>query len=135
MRIDRGAEFALSQRHSEILALLIAREAGMSGEELAGIEPGLAAEVMGTSSIGSPMLKARIPLLLDLPEQAWFDVALMDKDIRLARSAADELGIMLPSAAGADDMLTTASEHGYAHRDLAPLHQVLTELATTGDRH
>ena len=32
---------------------------------------------MSTSSIGSPMLKARVPLLLDLPEQAWFDVALM----------------------------------------------------------
>ena len=30
---------------------------------------------MSTSSIGSPMLKARVPLLLDLPEQAWFDVS------------------------------------------------------------
>jgi hypothetical protein len=35
------------------------------------------------------MLKARVPLLLDLPEQAWFDLALMAKDIRLAREAAD----------------------------------------------
>jgi hypothetical protein len=30
------------------------------------------------------MLRARAPLALDLPEQAWFDVQLMHKDIRLA---------------------------------------------------
>ena len=102
---------------------------GLLLAERGGIDPRIAAEVMSTSSIGSPMLKARIPLLLDLPQQAWFDVALMDKDIRLARSAADELGITLPSAAVADDMLTRASELGYAHRDLAALHQVLAELA------
>ena len=34
---------------------------------------------MSATPIGSPMLKARIPLLLDLPEQAWFDVAMMQK--------------------------------------------------------
>jgi 3-hydroxyisobutyrate dehydrogenase-like beta-hydroxyacid dehydrogenase len=88
---------------------------------------GLAAAVMSTSSIGSPMLKARVPLILDLPENAWFDVTLMDKDIRLALEAADELASPLPSAALADDMLNRARELGYAHRDLAALHQVLIE--------
>ena len=63
---------------------------------------------MASSPIGSPMLKARVPLLLDLPEQAWFDVALMHKDIRLALEAADELAIPLPSAAVADEMLSEA---------------------------
>jgi hypothetical protein len=29
---------------------------------------------MSTNSIGSPMLKARIPLLLHLPEHGWFYV-------------------------------------------------------------
>jgi 3-hydroxyisobutyrate dehydrogenase-like beta-hydroxyacid dehydrogenase len=77
--------------------------------------------------IGSPMLKARVPLLLDLPEQAWFDVAMMQKDIRLALDAADESAIPLPSAAVADEMLTKASELGYAHRDLAALHAVLAK--------
>ena len=33
--IDGGRQFVLSQRHSEILALLIARAAGMTGEQLA----------------------------------------------------------------------------------------------------
>ncbi|MGZ4326154.1 MAG: NAD(P)-dependent oxidoreductase [Solirubrobacteraceae bacterium] len=100
---------------------------GLLLAERAGIDPQLAAAVMSTSSIGSPMLKARVPLLLDLPEHAWFDVALMDKDIRLALEAADELATALPSAALADEMLNRARELGYAHRDLAALHQVLIE--------
>ena len=102
---------------------------GLLLAERGGIDPRLAAEAMSTSSIGSPMLKARVPLLLDLPEQAWFDVALMAKDIRLAREAADELAIPLPSAAVAEEMLARASELGYAHRDIAALHEVLAKSA------
>ena len=48
-------------------------------------------------------------------------------NIRLALEAADELASPLPSAALADDMLNRARELGYAHRDLAALHQVLIE--------
>jgi 3-hydroxyisobutyrate dehydrogenase-like beta-hydroxyacid dehydrogenase len=73
------------------------------------------------------MLKARVPLLINLPQQAWFDVTMMHKDIRLARQAADDLEISLPSAAVADEMLTKARELGYVHRDLAVLHEVLAE--------
>jgi 3-hydroxyisobutyrate dehydrogenase-like beta-hydroxyacid dehydrogenase len=107
---------------------------GLLLAEHSGVDPKLAAEVMGSSSIGSPMLKARIPLLLHLPEHAWFDVALMQKDVQLAREAANELAIPLPSAAVADEMLTRARELGYAHRDLAALHQVLTHTSAGTDQ-
>jgi 3-hydroxyisobutyrate dehydrogenase-like beta-hydroxyacid dehydrogenase len=100
---------------------------GLLLAERGGVEPRLAAEAMSSSSIGSPMLKARIPLLLDLPEQAWFDIALMAKDIGLARDAADELAIPLPTAAAAQEMLARASDLGYGHRDLAALHEVLAK--------
>jgi 3-hydroxyisobutyrate dehydrogenase-like beta-hydroxyacid dehydrogenase len=100
---------------------------GLLLAERGGIDSRVAAETMSTSSIASPMLKARVPLLLDLPKQAWFDVARMEKDIHLAHDAADELSIRLPSAAIADKMLARASELGYAHRDLAALHEVLAE--------
>jgi 3-hydroxyisobutyrate dehydrogenase-like beta-hydroxyacid dehydrogenase len=73
------------------------------------------------------MLEARIPLLLDLPEQAWFDVAMMQKDIRLALQAAQTVGLPLPSAAAADQTLTRARELGYEHRDVAALHEVLSK--------
>jgi 3-hydroxyisobutyrate dehydrogenase-like beta-hydroxyacid dehydrogenase len=116
-----------------LAAQVLAFSEGMLLAERGGIDPRLAAEVMSTSAIGSPMLKARVPLILDLPEGAWFDVAMMQKDIRLARQAAEELATPLPSAAVADEMLTQAAELGYAHRDLAALHEVLAKSsADTG---
>jgi 3-hydroxyisobutyrate dehydrogenase-like beta-hydroxyacid dehydrogenase len=90
-----------------------------------GIDRGLAVEVMTEAPIGSPMLKARAPLVLDLPEEAWFDIGLMHKDIRLALEAADELDVPLPSARAADGALTRAGELGFEHRDIAALFQVL----------
>ena len=57
---------------------------------------------MSDSPIGSPMLQARGPLVLDLPEQAWFDVQLMHKDIRLALEAARETRVPVPTASAAD---------------------------------
>jgi 3-hydroxyisobutyrate dehydrogenase-like beta-hydroxyacid dehydrogenase len=104
---------------------VLAFSEGLLLAERDGVDPKLTAEVMSATPIGSPMLKARIPMLLDLPEQAWFDVAMMQKDIRLALEAADELAIPLPSATVADVMLGRASELGFAHRDLAALHEVL----------
>ncbi len=102
---------------------------GLLLAERGGIDARLAARVMSESSIGSPMLETRVPLLLDLPETAWFDVQLMQKDIRLALQAATGLGVTLPSAATADDMLGEARELGYGERDIAALHQVLARLS------
>jgi 3-hydroxyisobutyrate dehydrogenase-like beta-hydroxyacid dehydrogenase len=98
---------------------------GLLLAERDGVDSRLAAEVMSATPIGSPMLKARIPLLLDLPEQAWFDVAMMQKDIRLALQAAQTVDVPLPSATAADQMLTRARELGYEYRDIAALHEAL----------
>jgi 3-hydroxyisobutyrate dehydrogenase-like beta-hydroxyacid dehydrogenase len=100
---------------------------GLVLAEREGVDSRFAAEVISATPIGSPMLKARIPLLLDLPEQAWFDVAMMQKDIRLALQAAQTVDLPLPSAAAADEMLTKAREVGYERRDIAALHTVLSK--------
>jgi 3-hydroxyisobutyrate dehydrogenase-like beta-hydroxyacid dehydrogenase len=110
---------------------------GLLLAERDGIDPRIAAEVMSTTPIASPMLKARIPLLLNLPEQAWFDMAMMHKDIRLALEAAHAIDVPLPSAAAADRVLARAHELGYEHRDVAAFHEVLSRtagraLASTG---
>ncbi|MDX6554495.1 MAG: hypothetical protein QOD86_690, partial [Miltoncostaeaceae bacterium] len=84
---------------------MLAFAEGLLLAERDGVDRQIALEVMTSSPIGSPMLRARAPLLLDLPEEAWFDIALMHKDIRLARAAAAELGLPLPSAQVADTML------------------------------
>jgi len=108
---------------------MLAFSEGVLLAERGGIDPALAAAVMTGSAIGSPMLQARAPLMLDLPEQAWFDVQLMHKDIRLALEAARQLSVAAPSAAVADGMLAKAEELGYARRDIAAFFQVLARMA------
>ncbi len=107
---------------------------GLLLAERGGVDSDVAAEVMGSSAIGSPMLKARIPLLLHLPEHAWFDIQLMHKDIRLARQEGSASQTPLPTTAVADELLATAAELGYAHRDLAALHEVLSHTAPETSR-
>ena len=95
----------------------------------AGVDHHLAIDVMTSSPIGSPMLKARAPLVLDLPDEAWFDIGLMQKDVTLALEAAGQLHVPLPSAAAVDEVLTVARARGYEHRDLASLFEVLGQMA------
>ena len=83
---------------------------------------------MTESPIGSPMLKARAPLVLDLPEEAWFDVGLMHKDITLALALARELDVPLPSTGAADAALSQAERLGYERRDIAALFQALQDV-------
>jgi 3-hydroxyisobutyrate dehydrogenase-like beta-hydroxyacid dehydrogenase len=82
-------------------AQMLAFSEGVLLAERGGIDRELAIEVMKESAIASPMLKVRAPLLLDLPDEAWFDVALMQKDIALALDAARKLAIPLLTAAPA----------------------------------
>jgi len=108
---------------------ILAFSEGLLLAERAGIDRQLAIDVMTDSPIGSPMLKARAGLLLDLPDEAWFDVGLMQKDVVLALDTARELHVPLPSAAAADELLTVARALGYEQRDLAALFEVLARLA------
>jgi 3-hydroxyisobutyrate dehydrogenase-like beta-hydroxyacid dehydrogenase len=111
---------------------MLAFSEGLLLAERAGIDPNLARDVMTQSPIGSPMLKARADLVFDLPDEAWFDVSLMQKDIALALETARELGVAVPSATAADRVLEAALGFGYGRRDIAALFKVLGQL--TGDR-
>jgi 3-hydroxyisobutyrate dehydrogenase-like beta-hydroxyacid dehydrogenase len=110
---------------------MLAFAEGLLLADRAGIDRKRAVEVMTESPIGSPMLKARADLVLDLPDEAWFDVGLLQKDVVLALDTARQLGVPLLSAAAADEMLTLARAAGYEHRDIAALFEVLAQL--TGD--
>jgi 3-hydroxyisobutyrate dehydrogenase-like beta-hydroxyacid dehydrogenase len=109
---------------------MLAFAEGLVLADRAGIDPKLAIDVMTASPIGSPMLKARADLVLDLPDEAWFDVSLMQKDIVLALDTARQLRIPLPSAAAVDEVLTLARASGYERRDLAALFSVLDQQTT-----
>ncbi len=108
---ERSAE----RRHPAAAARDLPHDDGelLALAERSGIDPRLAVDVMAGSPIGSPMLKARADLVLDLPDEAWLDVSLMQKDVALALDAERELHIPLPSASAADSMLTVARAFGY----------------------
>jgi 3-hydroxyisobutyrate dehydrogenase-like beta-hydroxyacid dehydrogenase len=97
-----------------------------------GVDPHLAAKVMTESPIGSPMLKARVPLVLDKHDETWFSIAFLHKDIRLALATAREQKVPLPSAGTADEVLTEASKFGDDDRDIAAIFEVLGQISANG---
>jgi 3-hydroxyisobutyrate dehydrogenase-like beta-hydroxyacid dehydrogenase len=126
---DNGQGLVLKLAINISLAVqMLAFSEGLLLAERDGIAPDVAAQVMAQSPIGSPMLKARVPLVLDLPDEAWFDVGLMHKDIHLALTAAREHDVPLPSARAAEEVLERATELGYAHRDIAAIHEALARM-------
>ncbi len=128
---DNGQGLVLKLAINISLAVqMLAFAEGLVLAERAGIDPELAVDVMTASPIGSPMLKARAELVLDLPDEAWFDISLMQKDVALALDTGRELHVPLPSAAAADSVLSIARALGYERRDLAALFQVLARLAS-----
>jgi 3-hydroxyisobutyrate dehydrogenase-like beta-hydroxyacid dehydrogenase len=108
---------------------MLAFAEGLLLAERSGIDRRLAIDVMTQSPIGSPMLKARAALVSDLPDTAWFNIGLMQKDVVLALATARQLRVPLPSAAAADQLLTVARASGYERRDLAALFEVLARAA------
>jgi 3-hydroxyisobutyrate dehydrogenase-like beta-hydroxyacid dehydrogenase len=108
---------------------MLAFSEGVLLAERGGVDRELALNVMGASPIGSPMLKARAPLVLELPDEAWFDVELMHKDIRLALATGRSEHVPLPTATVADELLTKATELGHGHHDIAALYDVLAQIA------
>jgi 3-hydroxyisobutyrate dehydrogenase-like beta-hydroxyacid dehydrogenase len=106
-------------------AQMLAFSEGLLLAQRGGVDLAAATKVMTESAIGSPMLRARVPLVLDLPDQAWFDVQLMHKDICLAQQAGREEGVPLPSATAIEPVLREAEKLGYGHRDIAGLFEVL----------
>ena len=75
------------------------------------------------------MVKYRGPFVLGLPEEAWFDVNMMQKDLLLALDMGRELDVPLPTAAVTNEMLTAARGMGLADKDFAVVFEVLARMA------
>jgi 3-hydroxyisobutyrate dehydrogenase-like beta-hydroxyacid dehydrogenase len=119
---DNGQGLVLKLAINASLAVqMLAFSEGVLLAERAGIDRKLAVDTMAGSAIGSPMLKARAPLLLDPPNDAWFSMRLMRKDLGLALATGSDEGVGLQSAAVAEDVLRRANELGYGERDISAL--------------
>jgi 3-hydroxyisobutyrate dehydrogenase-like beta-hydroxyacid dehydrogenase len=131
---DNGQGLVLKLAINISLAVqMLAFAEGLLLADRSGVDRQRALDVMESSPIGSPMLRARASIILDPPEEAWFNLGFMHKDIELALDAARRLGIPLPTAERADEVLERAQALGYERHDLAALFQALEQMAD-GDR-
>ena len=94
-----------------------------------GVPVETALEVMLNSVIASPALKYRTPFILDMPDEAWFNVNMMQKDMLLAEELGRQLNVPLPTVALTNQMLTAARAMGLAERDFAIVYKVLARMS------
>jgi len=102
---------------------------GLLLAEKGGIPREIALEVILNSVIASPALKYRAPSILNMPEEAWFDVNMMQKDMLLALELGRELDVPLPTVAVSNEFLTAARAMGLAKHDFAIVFKVLAKMA------
>jgi 3-hydroxyisobutyrate dehydrogenase-like beta-hydroxyacid dehydrogenase len=113
----------------ELAVQLLAFCESVALAEKAGIARERAVEVLLKSVVASPMLKYRGPFVLGLPEEAWFNVAMMQKDLELAMELGRATGVPLATVALAHEMLTAARGRGLAEWDFAVVFDVIARLA------
>jgi 3-hydroxyisobutyrate dehydrogenase-like beta-hydroxyacid dehydrogenase len=101
--------------------VLLAEKGGISRED--------AVHVLTNSAIASPMVRYRGPFVLEMPEEAWFDCNMMQKDMVLALDLGRELDVPLPSTATANEVLTAARGMGLDKHDFAVMFDVLAQLS------
>jgi 3-hydroxyisobutyrate dehydrogenase-like beta-hydroxyacid dehydrogenase len=97
--------------------------------EKSGIPRKTAVDVLTHSAIASPMVQYRGPFVLKLPETAWFDVNMMQKDMLLALELGRQVDVPLPAAAAANEMLTSARAIGLVHEDFAVMFDALAKMS------
>lgn len=123
---------ALSMKIATNLSLAVQMLAFCEGVLLAeksGIARETAVDVLTHSVVASPMVQYRGPFVLKMPEVAWFDVNMMQKDMLLALELGRQLDVPLPTTAITNEILTAARGMGMADKDFAVIFDVLARLS------
>jgi len=127
---DNGLALVMKIATNLSLAVqMLAFAEGVLLAEKSGISRAVAVEVLTNSAIASPMIKYRGPFVLELPEEAWFNVNMMQKDTLLALELGRKLDVPMPSTAVANEFLTAARSMGLVEQDFAVLYDVLAHLS------
>jgi 3-hydroxyisobutyrate dehydrogenase-like beta-hydroxyacid dehydrogenase len=127
-----GNGLALSIKIATNLSLavqMLAFSEGVLLAEKSGITRETAVDVLTNSAIASPMIKYRGPFVLQQPEEAWFDVNMMQKDMLLALELGRELDVPLPTTAVTNEFLTAARGMHLAKLDFAVIFDVLAQMS------
>ena len=127
---DNG--LALSMKIAINLSLavqMLAFSEGVLLAEKSGISREVAVDVLTHSAVASPMIQYRGPFVLQQPEEAWFDVNMMQKDMVLAMDLGRQLDVPLPTTAVSNEFLTAARGMGWTKYDFACMFDVLAAMS------
>ncbi|HKM67518.1 MAG TPA: NAD(P)-dependent oxidoreductase [Candidatus Acidoferrum sp.] len=97
--------------------------------EKSGIAREVAVDVLTHSVIASPMVQYRGPFVLKQPEEAWFNVNMMQKDMLLALELGRQLDVPMPTTAITNEFLTAARGMGLMEKDFAVVFEVLAQMS------
>ena len=81
------------------------------------------------SAIASPMVQYRGPFVLKMPDEAWFDVNMMQKDLLLALELGRQVDVPLPTTSMNNEYLSAARGMGLANKDFAIVFEVLARMS------
>ena len=127
---DQGLAVSMKIAMNLSLAVqMLAFSEGVLLAEKSGIDRKTAVEVFNNSVIASPMLQYRGPMVLGLPDEAWFTVTLMQKDVSLALEMGRRLTVPLPTTAVTNEFLTAARGAGLGDKDFAAVFHLLAQLS------
>jgi 3-hydroxyisobutyrate dehydrogenase-like beta-hydroxyacid dehydrogenase len=128
----RGNGLAVSMKIAVNLSLavqMLAFSEGVLLAEKSGIPRETAVEVLTHSVIASPMVQYRGPFVLGLPDEVWFSMSMMQKDMSLALEMGRDLGVPLPTTSVTNEWLTAARGAGLSDKDFAALFHLLAQLS------
>jgi 3-hydroxyisobutyrate dehydrogenase-like beta-hydroxyacid dehydrogenase len=108
---------------------MLAFSEGVLLAEKSGIKREIAVDVLTHSVIGSPMVQYRGPHVLGMPEEVWFNVNMMQKDMLLALELGRQVDVPLPTTSVTNEMLTAARGMGFAEQDFAVLFHTLARMS------
>jgi 3-hydroxyisobutyrate dehydrogenase-like beta-hydroxyacid dehydrogenase len=108
---------------------MLAFSEGVLLAEKSGIARDVIVDVMTHSVIASPMVQYRGPMVLKMPEEAWFNVNMMQKDMLLALELGRQLDVPLPTTAITNEMLTATRGMGLQEKDFAIVFETLARMA------
>jgi len=111
---------------------MLAFSEGILLAEKSGISRETAVDVLTHSAIASPMVQYRGPFVIKMPEEAWFDVNMMQKDMLLAMEMGRHLDVPLPTTAVTNEFLTAARGMGLVKQDFAVMFEVLAKMSGLG---
>ena len=127
---DNGLALVMKIASNLSLAVqMLAFSEGVLLAEKSGISRATAVEVLTHSAIASPMVVYRGPFVLQMPDEAWFNVNMMQKDMLLAMELGRQLDVPLPTTAVANEFLTAARAMGLVEEDFATMFKVLAHMS------